>query len=214
MADYEANIEREIHLHDDEEPAANATRRAVLQAAIGVGLAGAALSTLYVGAGLVPKKVLTPESEPIAAGDVLVYAQGANKGKPVNPADLKVDALQVIAYPMNPGNSVVKGGDPNNTVLLIKLEPSKLQPGTAKGAAEGVVAYSGVCKHLGCIVSNWDPKLEQFVCPCHQGHYDPANGGKVMSGPPPAPIPQLPIKIENNQIVAAAFFVAPPGVNA
>lgn len=211
MADYETKIEHDIHAYDDEEPAANATRRAVLQAAIGVGLAGTLLSTLYVGAGLVPKKVVTPENEPLAAGDILVYAQGDNKGKPISPTDLKPGGPQTIAYPMNPKNNVVKGGDPNNTVLLVKLEPGKLSPETAKNAAEGVVAYSGVCKHLGCIVSNWEAPTQDFVCPCHQGHYDPANGGKVVSGPPPKPIPQLPIKVENNQIVATAFFIAPPG---
>ncbi|MBF6594150.1 MAG: Rieske 2Fe-2S domain-containing protein [Thermaceae bacterium] len=214
MADYEAQIEHNILEHEEEEPSANTTRRAVLQAAIGVGVAGTVLSTLYVGAGLVPKKVFTPENEPLAAGDILVYAQGPNQNKPINPADLKVDVLQIIAYPMNPKTNVVKGSDPNNTVLIVKIQPSRLTPATAKGAVDGIVAYSGVCKHLGCIVSNWDPNLEQFVCPCHQGHYDPANSGKVMSGPPPKPIPQLPIKIENNQIIAMAFFLAPPGVNA
>lgn len=211
MADQEAKLEHEIHAHEDEDPAIHATRRAVLQAAIGMGVAGTLLSTLYVGAGLVPKKVVTPENEPLAAGDILVYAQGDNKDKPISPADLKLGGPQTIAYPMNPKTNVVKGGDPNNTVLVVKLEPSRLSPATAKDAAGGIVAYSGVCKHLGCIVSNWEASTEDFVCPCHQGHYDPANGGKVVSGPPPKPIPQLPIKVENNQIIATAFFVAEPG---
>jgi len=197
-----------------EDPDTHFGRRAVLQAAIGAGLGATLLSTLYVGAGLIPKKEVTPESEPIAAGDILVYSQGDKKDQPINAADLQANTLQIIAYPMNPKTRVVKGGEANNTVILVKLDPSKFDAVTAKLVTEGVVAYSGVCKHLGCIVSNWDASKSEFVCPCHQGHYNPYQGGKVMSGPPPKAIPQLPIKIEGGQIVVAGDFVDKPGKEA
>ncbi len=48
----------------------------------------------------------------------------------------------------------------------------------------GVKAYSAVCTHLGCIV-DYDATSSQIVCPCHDGHFNPASGG-VVSGPPPA----------------------------
>jgi len=45
----------------------------------------------------------------------------------------------------------------------------------------GFVALSDVCPHLGCRV-HWDGVRNQFICPCHDGHFDPA--GKPISGPP------------------------------
>lgn len=209
MADHEAHLD-----HHEEDPASHPTRRAVLQAAIGVGTGAAVLSTLYVGAGLIPKKEITPEKEPIAEGDVIVYSQGPNKGQPIKPGDLKVGAQQIIAYPMNPKNNVVKGGEANNTVILLKLDPASLDAETAKYAVDGLVAYSGVCKHLGCIVSNWDAAKTELVCPCHQGRYDPKHSAKVVGGPPPGPIPQLPIKVEGDKIIVAAPFLFEAGKEA
>jgi cytochrome b6-f complex iron-sulfur subunit len=62
----------------------------------------------------------------------------------------------------------------------------------------GVKAYSAVCTHLGCIVG-YDPTLSQIVCPCHDGHFSPANGG-VLSGPPPQPLPPVTVSVEQDQI--------------
>ncbi len=196
------------HVSDDS-PETHFARRAILQAAIGAGAGAAVLSTLYVGAGLIPKKVITPENEPIAKGDVLVYATGANKGQVINPADLKVGDAQTIAFPQK--NGVSKTGEANNTVLLVRLDPNTLDAATGKYAVDGLVAYSGVCKHLGCVISNWDNATKVFVCPCHQGRYDPAHGCKVTGGPPPGPVPQLPIKVEGDTILADGFFLSEPG---
>lgn len=186
-------------------------RRAVLQAAIGVGTGVTLLSTLYVGAGLIPKKEITPETEPIAVGDFLVFGQGDKKGQAITSSDIQEDTLQIIAYPMNPQTKVVKSAEAANTVLLLKLDPASLTPQTAKYAVQGIVAYSGVCKHLGCIVSNWDRAKQILVCPCHQGRYDPKQSAKVVGGPPPKPLPQLPLGIEANHLVARGRFLGPVG---
>lgn len=210
MADHEAKLEH----HHEEDPSAHPTRRAVLEAAIAVGAGAAVLSTLYVGVGLIPKKEVTPETEPIAAGDVLVYSQGPNKNQSLKPGDLRLDAPQIIAYPLNPKNNVVKSGEANNTVIIVRLDPTTLDSKTSQYAVDGIVAYSGVCKHLGCIVSNWDAAKTIFVCPCHQGKYDPKASAKVVGGPPPGPVPQLPIKIEGDKIVVAAPFLFKAGKEA
>jgi len=62
----------------------------------------------------------------------------------------------------------------------------------------GVVALSAVCTHLGCIVQ-WDKQSQNFICPCHAGHYNAQ--GTVLSGPPPKPLPKLPFTVSNGQIV-------------
>lgn len=54
----------------------------------------------------------------------------------------------------------------------------------------GYMALSAVCTHLGCIV-RWHEDKSEFECPCHAGRFDAT--GKVISGPPPKPLPQIAI---------------------
>ncbi len=63
---------------------------------------------------------------------------------------------------------------------------------------KGYIALSRVCTHLGCLV-NYDEEKERLVCPCHAGIYD--LDGRVLSGPPPRPLQQLPLKVEGNKII-------------
>ena len=72
------------------------------------------------------------------------------------------------------------------------------KPVIVVNTAAGVKAYSAVCTHLGCIVL-YDPTSSQIVCPCHDGHFNPASGG-VVSGPPPQPLPAVPVAVEKDQI--------------
>jgi len=61
----------------------------------------------------------------------------------------------------------------------------------------GLMALSSQCTHLGCLV-NWDANRREFLCPCHGGRYDTL--GRPLSGPPPAPLDILPLKIEGGMI--------------
>lgn len=193
-------------------------RRMVLQAAIGTGIGLSLVSAFYVGASLRPKKEVTPEKEPLKPGDLLVFAQGGGEGKVITLDDLKPGAAPILAYPMDPSSKVVKSGEAKNTVLVARFDPSELDEETRKYAAEGVVAYSAVCKHLGCIVSQWQrvsgSDKEVMFCPCHGGAYDPRQGAKVVAGPPPKPVPHLPVKLEGKQVVAAGEFTDKVGVEA
>jgi Rieske Fe-S protein len=55
----------------------------------------------------------------------------------------------------------------------------------------GLRAYSAVCTHFACIVT-FDPETNRITCPCHEGFFDPKDGS-VISGPPPEPLPSIPI---------------------
>lgn len=66
---------------------------------------------------------------------------------------------------------------------------------TAQG---GVKAFSAVCTHLGCIV-NWQQSRGFIQCPCHDGRFNPVTGA-VISGPPPSPLPSVPVSIEGGKI--------------
>ena len=83
-------------------------------------------------------------------------------------------------------------------VALMRLDESRILK--KKYVHEGgFMAFSSVCKHLGCAV--FYKKDEDIVyCPCHEGRYDPYDGSKILFGPPPEPLNPIPIKIENDVI--------------
>lgn len=215
MADNHDAVAHHDH-HHEEDPQAHATRRAVLQAAIGAGAGATLLSTLWIGAGLIPREERRPANEPISEGDLLVFSDGPNKGQ-----DITLEALQaaqsqaipfIIAYPKSPENNIVKNELNTNAVMVMLADPAKLSAATKENASsEGVVAYSSVCKHLGCTVSLWENGT--WKCPCHGGKYDIYNQAKVVGGPVPSPVPQLPVTVEGGKVVVKGEFLGEPGAD-
>lgn len=65
----------------------------------------------------------------------------------------------------------------------------------------GYAAYSKVCTHAGCMVS--EREGDTFVCPCHFGKFDLQQGASVVGGPPPRALPQLPLTLS-----AEGFLIA------
>jgi cytochrome b6-f complex iron-sulfur subunit len=66
----------------------------------------------------------------------------------------------------------------------------------------GLRAFSAICTHLGCVVE-WDKQRQFILCPCHDGRFNPLNGA-VISGPPPAPLSQLALTVEEGAIYVSA----------
>lgn len=58
-------------------------------------------------------------------------------------------------------------------------------------------AMSNICTHLGCRV-RWITDQELFFCPCHNAAFD--KDGKVASGPPPRPLDEYQVKVEDDQL--------------
>jgi cytochrome b6-f complex iron-sulfur subunit len=63
---------------------------------------------------------------------------------------------------------------------------------------ESIKAYSLVCTHLGCIVE-WQQDAQEFYCACHDGRFD--RFGEVIAGPPPVPLEQFPVSVEDETLV-------------
>jgi len=59
-------------------------------------------------------------------------------------------------------------------------------------------AFSLVCTHMACVVS-WQPEKKIFYCPCHDGYFDAQ--GKVISGPPPAPLERWLVEVKGDQVL-------------
>jgi cytochrome b6-f complex iron-sulfur subunit len=79
-----------------------------------------------------------------------------------------------------------------------KVVPVGSRPTIVINTEQGVKAYSAICTHLGCIVA-YDPTSTNIVCPCHDGRFSPSSGA-VLSGPPPAPLPQAEVSVEGDEI--------------
>jgi len=61
-----------------------------------------------------------------------------------------------------------------------------------------VVAFTAICTHQGCTVA---PAGTTFRCPCHGSVYNAATG-QVISGPAPAPLHQIPVKVTGGDVVS------------
>lgn len=59
------------------------------------------------------------------------------------------------------------------------------------------IAMSNICTHLGCRV-RWIDDRSEFFCPCHNAIFD--KSGEVVAGPPPRPLDQYPVKVENDTL--------------
>jgi len=57
--------------------------------------------------------------------------------------------------------------------------------------------FSNLCTHLSCRV-RWKEDLKEYVCPCHDGHFD--SEGIVTAGPPPKPLREYETKIEDGTL--------------
>ena len=62
------------------------------------------------------------------------------------------------------------------------------------------IAFSATCTHAPCTVQYNGSTIR---CPCHGGTYNPSTGA-VQSGPPPAPLPQYGVLIQNNNLYVTA----------
>ncbi|HEY8520540.1 MAG TPA: Rieske (2Fe-2S) protein [Gammaproteobacteria bacterium] len=145
-------------------------------------------------------------SSPPQEGDFLVFAYGARAAQPIAPEDVALDAPQILAYPMSPVTQRVRDGTRLNQLVVVRFDPALLSEQSRARSAEGVVAYSGVCTHTGCDVTDWKSDVRRFKCPCHESEFDPADGARVVGGPAPWPLAALPLKIVEGKLAVAGPF--------
>jgi rieske iron-sulfur protein len=175
---------------------------------------GAAVASAIPGVLTLRGKARVSATEKVAPGDRLVFALGQNAGQPVTVGSFTQNEA-VLAFPAG------KTDNHENLVLVCKLDPAELKPPLVMvEGAEGVVAYSAICTHLGCTVRFSEEPMDaapfpHIHCPCHSALFDPRRGGIVLGGPAPRPLPQLPVRLDaKGEVVVTAGFTAPVGVQA
>jgi len=89
--------------------------------------------------------------------------------------ELKIGGYKLFRYPTE-----------ESRCILMRLGPEKY------------VALSQSCTHLQCPV-HFQADTKKMFCPCHNGFFS-AEDGRVLSGPPPRPLPRYPVEIRDGQI--------------
>jgi ubiquinol-cytochrome c reductase iron-sulfur subunit len=128
-------------------------------------------------------------------------------GHPVKVDRLVVDGI-VTVFPE--GHTDAE----DSQAVLVRVDPGELQlpPGREDWAPQGNVCYSKICTHAGCPVGLFVQELHQLQCPCHQSAFDVLDGARVVFGPAPRPLPQLPLEADpEGFLVARGDFSAPVG---
>jgi Rieske Fe-S protein len=79
--------------------------------------------------------------------------------------------------------------------VIVDDEVVVTQPeeGTFKG-------FSAICTHAGCVVSSVADG--EIACACHGSRYSVVDGS-VISGPAPAPLPEVAVKVKGDEVVRA-----------
>jgi thiosulfate dehydrogenase [quinone] large subunit len=154
----------------------------------------------------------------VAAATAFVAGTTAAVGRANNDARAGPDpgAFPPPAPRTQPGRQKAPGSPEARTSKPAIMAASSVPVGQAKSfrvaktgqpawlvrvAAKQFVAFSAICTHAGCTIE-FNPAAEQFVCPCHGGTFD-AKTGRVLAGPPPAPLAQVPVQFRNGEVFAA-----------
>jgi Rieske Fe-S protein len=183
----------------DARPDPRPTRRGVLLgvslAGLGGALAGCSTTAVPYGAN---EAGAVPGGQP--PGAMSTSTAMATSGTMSGPGG----AMQASPAPSH--SAANKGAKPAGTVLGAASE-IPVGGGKIYKAARVVVtqpargqykAFSAVCTHVGCIMSEVaDGTID---CPCHGGQYKITNGA-VVAGPPPSPLPARQVKVVNGQVV-------------
>jgi arsenite oxidase small subunit len=109
----------------------------------------------------------------------------------------------------------------NTPNFLVKLG---VKADDGVGPDGDIVAYSGICQHLGCYYEfhppdsspscspSFKPQIPEGYCCCHGGQYDFAQAAKVISGPPPRPVPAVRLEYDKATGDLYATAMGPPTI--
>jgi ubiquinol-cytochrome c reductase iron-sulfur subunit len=174
-----------------------------------IGLLGAALLTPALSCGPEANRILS--RSPWGRGRRLV----TERDEPIAAAGIVAGEL-VTAFPEGADKE-----DIASPVIVVRVRPDELHlPAERRSwAPDGLIAYSKICTHAGCAVSEYryplyDPTAPgpAVVCPCHYSTFSVTEGGKRIFGPAGRALPQLPLEVDaDGHLVAAGDFSGRPG---
>lgn len=193
-----AALEDDLELAEEE-----VGRRKILVRMLGGVAAAFGVAVLFPLRSLGPRPGEGLTTTPMAKGVRLVTPEG----QPVKPDDIATSGVLTV---MPEGHL----DDANSPTLLIRLTAEQLGPQTSREGYElgTLVAFSKICTHAGCPVGLYESNQGLLFCPCHQSTFDVTKGCKVIFGPAPRDLPQLPIGMDDDgYLIAEGDFERPVG---
>ena len=180
-------------------------RRLIKHIVLGAGVAGAAAAGAAITGGILPRA-----PDPAVSGRfVVTFSESEARSAWHN---------HLAGYPMRVGLFPGPGWGAQGRipalemdVVVVYLEMDDVHPEMRGVVPPGFAAFNATCTHLPC-TSLWRNAEETadlvpvqathdvVVCPCHVGTFDPYNRGWVTYGPPPRPLEQLRLEIEDGLI--------------
>jgi arsenite oxidase small subunit len=131
----------------------------------------------------------------VGAASAAAIESGVAKAAPARYPRLKVTELRKLKR-----NRPVTFNYPLAAQPSILLDVGRAVPGGV-GPKKSIVAYSLVCQHMGCPVE-YQPKIREFVCPCHQTRYDPERLGSIIQGLAMQPLPRVLLQVKKGAVWA------------
>jgi Rieske Fe-S protein len=172
-------------------------------------------ATALVSIGGSVKAFAEPQKDAPQVGDVFVFTDGPKKGSVVMVDDVVLDAAPLTVMPKDP-NGAVRDGE-NFTTLLYRVAKDKVPADMAPDTIDGLAAWSAVCTHQGCLMTEVHKASEAvnafgFICPCHDAIFDPLQEGKNTAGATSATLAYFPIKSDGGKIVVKDLPSAHVGI--
>jgi arsenite oxidase small subunit len=164
----------------------------------------------------------------LTAGGVITVAALASSLKilsfvPTSTASQSWPTLKVInVSQLSPLTPVIFNYPLTNTPnILVKLG---VKADNGVGPDGDIVAFSGICQHLGCFPGFQAPEssppcnpsykaaIPMAYCCCHGSQYDFVHGAKVIGGPAPRPLPQVVLQYDSTTGDIYAVSMTPPNI--
>ncbi|MBH1933600.1 Rieske 2Fe-2S domain-containing protein [Streptomyces sp. AV19] len=137
-----------------------------------------------------------------------------NTLQPLRPEDIEVGSL-TFAMPkgMKEEDHDFQNQIAKAAVMLVRLRPEDIKDKKQLDwSADGIVAYSRICTHVGCPITLYEQQTHHVMCPCHQSTFDMTDGARVVFGPAGHALPQLRIGInKDGHLEALGDFAEPVG---
>ncbi|NTU78235.1 MAG: arsenate reductase (azurin) small subunit [Chloroflexales bacterium] len=97
-------------------------------------------------------------------------------------------------------SGVANAAYPDQGSLIYLLKLGKKEVGGI-GPDEDIVAYSGLCSHMGCPLV-YDAERKILQCPCHFSHFDATADAMLINGPSCQNLPRITLELDGQDIYA------------
>ena len=190
-------------VEEDFEAGGALTRRKLVIRSLGLAVGGLGVAALFPIRSLGPRPGKALVQTPWRAGMRLI----TQDGRPVRAADVPFEGLVTVFPDGLPGSA-------DGQAVLIRVAAGIIEPlpGREDWTPGGLLAYSKICTHAGCPVGLYQADSHQLLCPCHQSTFDVLRHAEPTLGPAAAPLPQLPLAIDDEGfVIARGDFSEPVG---